>query len=77
MSMTRDQINDAVDDVEWQRFRISLKGMSTEEKLQRLHIYRPIYVESQEDIKKLVRVANYINALKRGGQLNSNLEIVK
>lgn len=73
---------------EWQRFRVAMKSLSTQEKLGMLHNrYRekvtplasddpdgPTWVEYK--IEKC-RIDNYIGALVRGGQLNSNLEIVR
>lgn len=72
------QIWEAVDDADWQAFRISLKGISTEEKLQRLDEYlRIVCVLHQctvdeiqfKNWKEKCRVDNYINAILRGGQL--------
>ena len=64
----------------WQAFRLSLKGLTTEQKLYKL-------VERRQQAKRdnggilpyaeQIRIDNYINALKRGGQLNGHLEIVK
>lgn len=73
---------------EWQRFRVAMKGLSTFEKLGMLdNRYKervkplesdnpdgPTWVEYK--IEKC-RIDNYIGALVRGGQLNSDLEIVK
>ena len=58
------EIKPAISDPEWQRFRLSLKGLSTETKLERLAQW-PI-----RDRQDQVRVWNYLNALKRGGQLD-------
>jgi hypothetical protein len=78
-----DQIREAVyesSDVEkWQRLRIALKGTTTQQKLYVLMEYRfdadSLYREDYWIVS--CRVDNYINALKRGGQLNAKLEIVK
>lgn len=63
----------------WQTFRISLKGISTYRKLYLLYLY--LFVPSMlwhEGYKlppcsiykdRVIQVANYINALRRGGQL--------
>ena len=74
------------DDVEnWQRFRVALKGLSTHEKLlmlrRRFEKYKDsIHVTSQgypfARVEKC-RVDNYLGALVRGGQLNSDHEIVR
>lgn len=72
------QIWEAVKDVSWQEFRVSLKGTSTEEKLTRLDNYLQFACKrncctvdelSQREWKEKCRVDNYINAIKRGGQL--------
>lgn len=63
----------AVGDKAWQEFRVSLKGLSTEDKLDKLLSWR----KAHTDRRGQVQVDNYINALKRGGQLNSDLEVVK
>lgn len=66
---------------EWQRFRVSLKGMSTRVKIARLDARwrKNIATRSSDDPEfalETVRIHNYIGALKRGGLLNDNLEIV-
>jgi len=72
------RIQMAVDDPGWQRFRKSLKGLTTEDKLKRLDEYwNEIDVDETEIRPRRVRVMNYINALRRGGQLNDRLEVVK
>jgi hypothetical protein len=53
----------------WQRFRLSIKGTSTEVKLERLDSYRLAY---PDDLDTRVCIDNYINALRRGGQLDLN-----
>lgn len=61
-----DKVLRAVQDPDWQAFRRSLKGLSTEEKLKALRKYASKKDLSEED---KIRVTNYVNALKRGGQL--------
>jgi hypothetical protein len=62
------RIAQAVDDEDWQRFRVSLKGLKTPAKLVALHAYyinginQPGYTD---DI--FIRVDNYLKALARGG----------
>lgn len=71
--MTRGEIMAAVPALPWQAFRRSLKGLSTEEKLDRLDEYRTRVFRdaSVPMIKRFheVCIDNYINALLRGGQL--------
>lgn len=55
----------AIKDAGWQKFRKSLKGLSTAEKLRKLKGWQRQHPGKQSAIQ----VANYINALKRGGQL--------
>lgn len=70
VSLGMDEILKAVKNDAWQRFRMTLKGLSTESKLEALEGY----VKRREDKGtytrvERVRVDNYINALLRGGQL--------
>jgi hypothetical protein len=82
---TREEIYRTVDDRGWQEFRLSLKGLPTEIKLDRLwnYLYNnpPSMTNSQEldsaFYDRSVRVANYLAALRRGGQLNMNNEVVR
>ena len=76
----------AINDEGWQRFRESLKGNSTELKLARLASYAFSHLErtpdqglysSQVPVERAIQVSNYLNALKRGGQLNIKLEVVR
>lgn len=65
------QIAEAVKNDEWQAFRRSLKGQTTENKLIWL---RARYAGIREKYARVpweekCRIDNYINALKRGGQL--------
>lgn len=66
---------------EWQQFRVSMKGLSTKEKIYCLewwYLNRVQFVSKSETRRlNLIRVNNYLGALKRGGQLNSELQIVK
>jgi len=72
MALTREGIDAAVDDDEWQAFRLSLKGVPTAEKLDQLDYYlkstNPACTPEEAHVRE-VRVDNYINALLRGGQL--------
>lgn len=63
--ITRLEIQEAIKDIKWQEFRVSLKGVSTEKKLESLNKY----LNNNRTHNKEVQVENYINALKRGGQI--------
>ena len=65
------RIAEAVDNEEWQRFRLSMKGKATSEKLDMLHRYYQTAIDYPEDDidDVVIRVDNYIKALCRGGQL--------
>jgi hypothetical protein len=75
---TKERIAKAVNDEAWQEFRISLKGLSTRDKLAKLHTYFES-VAHQEAMEPhfppddgcdvCVRIDNYIKALCRAGQL--------
>ena len=67
--MTQAEILLAVRDDNWQAFRRSLKGITTEEKLKRLLWYRRNASDPGNTKAIYIRVDNYINALLRGGQL--------
>lgn len=56
----------AVNNMEWQTFRISLKGKSTNEKIKGL---REWLVLNDNSYRSKIQVTNYIHALKRGGIL--------
>lgn len=72
----------AVDNEEWQKFRVSLKGKSTTVKLRKLRLYHGDQDVATHDGATLgdidtsdcdvcIRVDNYIKALCRGGQLHA------
>jgi len=63
--------NYCVEDRIWQKFRLTRKGISTEDKLDRLKGY----YEDRSGRRFDVQVSNYINALKRGGQLAMDLTV--
>lgn len=60
----------------WQLFRVSLKGLTTQEKL---YCLRWRYERADEDKREIeqVRINNYLGALIRGGFLSRELEVVK
>lgn len=64
-SIQMNEILRCVNDAKWQSFRKSLKGLSTAEKLRKLRSYKRNNSGRCVD----VRVENYLNALRRGGQL--------
>ena len=81
----------------WQLFRVSMKGLSTQEKVVMLRnrfiqfncnivdygkLLRMSSIEFEfwcdaVSIREWIRINNYIGALRRGGQLNDRMEIVK
>ncbi len=71
--------------LEWQKFRVSLKGLSTREKLYCLMWYWGVnitpgpgaHVSKLDWQCEVIRVNNYLGALKRGGQLDQHLRVVK
>lgn len=74
-SLTREEIDEAIQDTYWQSVRLSMKGTSTEEKLEVLQQYL-IYQGTDGrclERKHIVQVDNYINALLRGGQLTRSI----
>lgn len=81
LSANARRIAKAVDDEDWQKFRLSLKGKSTESKVRELYNYFTSVRHShwvagrvgETDITECdmcIRVDNYIKALCRGGQLH-------
>lgn len=73
---SRAEIQEAVNNEDWQRFRISLKGKPTMEKLRELQQYLVddyfeesyLALETEYALRK-IRVDNYLKALARGGQI--------
>jgi len=74
------RIAEAVDNEEWQKFRLSLKGWPTEYKIAQLIKYYCSHgghcsdygmttAEKREQENVRIRVDNYVKALCRGGQL--------
>lgn len=66
-----------VEDAFWQKFRLTLKGISTQDKLKRLTQYRNDCLSMTGELARRyqVQIDNYINALKRGGQLSMDLRV--
>jgi len=77
---TSRRIAQAVDNEEWQKFRVSMKGHTTQTKLDMLCWYVNEEGEHNHDgdhfdtaaCDVCIRVDNYIKALCRGGQLWPN-----
>lgn len=63
---------------DWQRFRVSLKGLTTREKLYCLmHTWLEcVDKDLPTRFRAEVRINNYLGALVRGGQLNGKLEVI-
>lgn len=71
----------APDFEQWQRFRISLKGLTTRAKLLCLaqRVISKVIPEPDNIVVELewCRIDNYINSLKRGGQLDIDYKVVR
>lgn len=66
VSLTQLEIQPAIQNVAWQRLRVSMKG----EELQRRYWKLKQWLEVHpNDRTAQVQVANYVNALKRGGMI--------
>lgn len=61
-----------INDKKWQEFRKSLKGLSNVEKYKQLSKWLSSHNNSH---RSKVQVTNYINALKRGGQVSAALAV--
>ena len=73
ISLSPSEIQRAVQDEAWQKFRRSLKGHPTAVKLDKLYNWWADHPTRDGE----VQVTNYLNALKRGGQLDMNLRVVR
>lgn len=67
---------------QWQMFRVSLKGWSTQAKLGRLWARWMNYVlhkrDGEEQAKlERVRIVNYLDSMKRSGLLDQQLRAIK
>jgi hypothetical protein len=78
------RIAQAVDNEEWQQVRLSMKGISTFDKIQVLEEYWMRHGSTQQVMGNIepdfnddvvIRIDNYIKALCRGGQLQSGCTI--
>lgn len=73
-TLVTEEIHKVIKDEAWQRLRVSLKGKSTYIKLQQCSLYIKSFDEGSSDEARRranVQVMNYLNALKRGGQLTA------
>jgi hypothetical protein len=91
MTTHMERIIKAIDDPEWQKFRISLKGQDTLVKLRRLREYYfnaghygswsgEIHSDSSlvsDNCDICIRMDNYLKALARGGQLYPRINLEK
>lgn len=68
VKLTREAIQKAIKCAEWQRFRVDLKGRTTEDKLVQLKAYLQFEYCCTAETRR-VQVYNYLNALSRGGQI--------
>jgi hypothetical protein len=72
----------AVDDENWQLFRVSMKGKPTKQKLEMLQAYWQLHMDNHDHVMGddgcdyCIRVDNYIKALSRGGQLHPGESLV-
>lgn len=74
VSYTQDEVKrHCVNDEYWQRFRLTLKGLPTGQKLKELAHW--LFDECKQSRRGYVQVSNYINALKRGGQLDMDCNV--
>lgn len=65
----------------WQLLRTSMKGLTTKEKLQFLLAYYHSSITNDASREQMMivkcRIDNYIGALRRGGQLDAEYNIVR
>jgi len=76
LEATHQQIDKVVSSKSWQKFRLSLKGLSTSSKLQKLSQWVSNHHNSPQ---AKLQASNYRGALRRGGQLKAlkeSLEIL-
>lgn len=75
-----DRVLNAVHDDDWQAFRISMKGKTTQEKLDMLKGYwwdQHRSIKPRESCHYCIQVDNYLKALCRGGQLEAGESLQK
>lgn len=64
----------AISDPKWQEVRKSMKGVST---TQKLATCRSWLRANNSSPQSKIQVMNYLNALKRGGQLDDNNNVAR
>lgn len=64
-----------VQDSEWQKVRLSMKGVDTYRKLEILEAWWDQHYPYEPIVE--IQVGNYLGALRRGGQLNDDNQIRK
>jgi hypothetical protein len=82
-----ERVLEAVKDEEWQRFRTSLKGKATGDKLNDLRdwwvdrhvsdivLFPELHIDKWAGCDTCVQIDNYLKALARGGQLEHGVGI--
>ena len=75
--LTRTEIMDAIKCDAWQDLRLSMKGRPSMIKLDMCVTWLEIGCETCGEAKRSIQIDNYINALKRGGQLDVDGNIVR
>jgi hypothetical protein len=71
MRLSPSTIEEAVTLPDWQRFRISLKGRTTQIKLAMLRLWMVNRAPLSTPKQKQIQVQNYLNALARGGLIET------
>lgn len=72
MQLTRSEIMEHIKCPEWQAIRVSMKGTTTRHKLLRCKKH---LIDQEYSHAAKVQVMNYVNALKRGGQLGMDVSL--
>lgn len=62
---------------EWQKFRVSLKGFSSAQKLGRLNRRWIGYVMLMHDDDERIRIDNYVDSMKRSGSIDQAGKVIK
>ena len=63
-------VKHCVNNKTWQAFRVRLKGLPTGRKLKLLADWRDTWLAGRDDEAVRTQIANYLAALRRGGQLD-------
>jgi hypothetical protein len=67
VKLTPAKIQSAIQHEDWQKFRKSLKGKPTREKLNGLDYWLRDFTLSSRYEERRIQIQNYLNALARGG----------